>query len=186
MYYALILETLIALCSPCQAHESPMDHVERTLRLWVEGGRLHLSYRIELTERAVLMQFHRMNKDGNGSISQNEQTAYFQLFREELGNQLKVAISGRELPLRPEGEVRLSAGLRQTCTFSASLADLPAGKLSGELRDLYSQRHPGSYRYVPKAASGLQVSEPPKLAKIGNHPEMIVLKFVVFARAGKE
>ncbi|MDP6114271.1 MAG: hypothetical protein QGG53_20605 [Planctomycetota bacterium] len=175
---AFLVALIIALGTPGFAHESPVDHVERTLRMWVKDGRLHLSYRIELTERSVLIQLHRMDRDGNGRISQSEKAEYFTPFREALAGQLEITIGERRLPMRPDGDVKLSPGLRQTYTFSSPLPAAQDGKVSGRLRDLYSARHPGTYRYVPKQNSGLKVSAPSGLKKTGDHSE-IVLSFVV-------
>jgi hypothetical protein len=175
---AFLVALIIALGTPGFAHESPVDHVERTLRMWVKDGRLHFSYRIELTERSVLIQLHRMDKDGNGRISQSEKAEYFTTFRKAIAGQLEVTIGERRLPLRPDGDVKLSPGLRQTYTFSSPLPEALNGKMSGKLRDFYSARHPGTYRYVPKRNSGLRVSAPSGQKKIGVHSE-IVLRFVV-------
>ena len=51
----IALALVSALCpTPGRGHESPIDHVERELRLFAEDGQVLLTYRLLPTERAAL------------------------------------------------------------------------------------------------------------------------------------
>ena len=67
----LVVAVGIALAlvpTPGRGHESPIDHVERELRLVAEDGQVVLTYRLLPTERAALMELKAMDADGNGTI----------------------------------------------------------------------------------------------------------------------
>src|SRR5690606_36636478 len=61
--------TIASLTTFAPAHESPVDHVTRVIDLRIADGRLYLIYRIELGERASLLEMHKIDANGDGSIS---------------------------------------------------------------------------------------------------------------------
>ena len=88
------------------AHESPIDHVDRTLRMRVEGNRLLLTYRLRLTQRAALLQLRAMDEDNNGRVNDDERERFFDKFAIELAKQLRVARGS----LRPKSAPRAAPG----------------------------------------------------------------------------
>src|SRR4051812_37439332 len=85
------------------AHESPVDHVERELRLRVEGGRLLLTYRVEQAERSLLMEFHQMDTDSDGVISAQESERFFAAQALKLAAGLELDLEGKPLSFVPAG-----------------------------------------------------------------------------------
>lgn len=137
---------VFALITRPTAHESPVDHVERSLRLSNAGDTIVVSYRLQITERAALLQLHRMNTDKNGTISEKERDAFFNSFSAQLATQLKLGIDGRSFEMKPAAPVKLDAEFGQTYVFTAPLNALGAGKHVGNLIDEYSRAYPGAYR----------------------------------------
>jgi hypothetical protein len=180
---------LLISTTPAHAHDSPIDHVDRVVQMYVEDGRLHLIYRFRIEERQAMLQLHRMDADRDGKISDAERDAYFASISAELLKQLKVEVDGRELKFASDGPVKLSADLSQTFRLSAPLGALAAGTHVGKLTDDFSRTHPGPYRYSPGAVENgnvrVEVGEGPKLEQVGGHPAMIVLNFRVAVGAGK-
>ncbi len=170
------------------AHESPVDHVDRTIQMWVEDGELHVSYRILLPERAVLVQLNRMDTDGDGVISPREREVYFQAFADRIAPLLRVELDGRPLALQPDGPVALDPQLGETFVFSTPLGHLAVGTHRGRLRDLYSQAYPGPYRLkaspqVAPQVLAVTVTEAPETQHLAEHAGMIVLDFELKAAA---
>ena len=172
---------LAVLCLPAigLAHDSPMDHLRRELRMWVEDGNLQLQYRLQLSERSAMLQLHAMDRNGDGNITLPERQRFFTAFSRRLASLLRLTVAGRPLALAPVGEVRSDPRFGQTYEFAASLADVKAGRHAGRLADLYSRRYPGAFYYYPRLRGGVGVVEKPKATGFGQHPGMIVLKFTV-------
>jgi hypothetical protein len=105
---------VFALITRPTAHESPVDHVERALRLSIADGKLIVSYRLQVTERAALLQLHRMDTDHDGRISEQERDAFFTPFSAHLAAQLKLGIDGRTFEMKPAAPVKLDAEFGQT------------------------------------------------------------------------
>jgi hypothetical protein len=160
------------------AHESPVDHVTRTLRLWVGEGRLHLEYRLQISERAALVQLHRMDADQDGVISDVERDTYFGAEARRLAGKLQLAIDDRPVSLLPERRVRLDPQLGQTFTFAAPLAGRPPGRHPARLVDQESRFSPGPFRIGTKgSAVALQPPDPP--AGDLKHPALIAVRFAI-------
>ena len=174
--------SLMALLRPAisDAHESPVDHVGRTLRMWVEGDRLHLEYRLQLTERAALLQLARIDTDRDGKISDAEREAFFAGFASQLAGRFHVQIDGRPLELQPDASVQLDPGLGQTYRFTAPIASLATGKHAGQFIDDYSRAYPGPYRWRQVPATNrvtILLPDPAATQPTQSHPDILVLDF---------
>jgi hypothetical protein len=170
----VLILAMILTGLPAIAHESPVDHVSREVRLWYADGRLHVSYRLLITERAALLQLHAMDIDRDGKISDDERREFFSNMASDLAGRFELKIGDRKLQLRPDGDVTLDPALGLTFTFVTDEISLPAGKHAGELTDLYSRAYPGPYRFLPtddtvtisRAAEGVET-----------HPGTVIVRF---------
>jgi hypothetical protein len=166
------------------AHESPVDHVERELRLSVRGGALHLRYRVQQSERSVLMQLHQMDGNGDGLISDTERDSFLTAQAQKLAALFKLEIEGQLLKFVPSSAVRCDARLGQTFTFTAALPTLHSGKHPGRFTDGYSLSYPGPFRWL-NAGEGnqqdIRVEPSAKTEKQPStqHPSALVLNFDV-------
>lgn len=184
--HALILSLAIVLLAPLRplAHESPVDHVDRAIRIWIDGDSLFVRYQLQLSERAAMMQLKDLDADADGIISDSERMAFFSAFAAKLARQLRVQIGGRSMELKLSGRVELLPQFRQVFLFSAPAGSLKSGTHTGKLSDEYSRNYPGVYRWdgaKERAPSGprVLVSEAPKSQEISGHPAVLVLKFNV-------
>lgn len=166
------------LASLAIAHESPVDHVDREFRLWVAEGRLHLSYRLQLTERAALLQLHQMDTDTDGQISQAEREVFFTTQAERLGHGFTLELAGRTLALIPSAPVQCDARLGQTFTFQTTLPALAPGRHAGRLADAHARAYPGPFRWLDAgpAATGQARVEPVTAATDGKRPTWLAVK----------
>lgn len=180
-----ILPAILCLPAIGRAHDSPMDHLRRELRLWVENGNLRLRYRLQLSERSALLQLHAMDRNRDGKITLPERQRFFAAFSRELASLLKITVAGKPLPLQPVGAVKFDPRFGQTYEFKAPLAGAGPGRHAGRLGDLYSRRYPGAFHYYPTLGSRVEVAEKPEATGFGRHPGMIVLKFRVDAPAAE-
>ncbi|GMV79202.1 MAG: hypothetical protein AMXMBFR7_03860 [Planctomycetota bacterium] len=181
------LGVLLVLAWPLnpQAHESPVDHVTRTVRMWIADGNLELTYEMQLSERAALMELHGMDRSGNGAIEPAERKAWFEAQAKRLAGQLKGELAGAELEFAPVGDVALKPDFRQLYRFRAKTRPLAFGTHKGRLLDHFSRSYPGVYRWQPTQAqtgADLRVLEEPKVDGEDGHPGMVVLAFEVVVR----
>src|SRR6187551_2998837 len=89
-----MMRTLLTMAMACAlvlsaplkplAHESPVDHVDRGIFIWIAGETIHVRYQLQLSERAAMMQLTKMDGDGDGVISGRERDTYFESFAESL------------------------------------------------------------------------------------------------------
>ena len=180
-YGACLLVVMLVVChAPAvSAHDSPIDHVERVVTIYVEGGKLHVIYQFRCEERQVMLQLQKMDKNSDGKISDDERDAYFKDVARQLCEELHVEVDGRELKLTSDVAVRLSPDLSQTYDLTAPLADLAVGTHTGTFGDDFSRTHPGPYRWSPRQINpnGIDVDalEAPSVGKLGPHPAMVVV-----------
>jgi len=181
---AVALALVLAVPLEPLAHESPVDHVDRSIRIWISGETIHLSYQLQLSERAAMMQLTKMDSDADGVISERERDAYFSSFADALSKQLHLQIENRNLELKRDGKVQLQPQFRQVFTFTASCGTLAKGKHPGRLNDEYSRSYPGVYRWDgPKVDVGtgprVIVTDAPKAADAAGHAGTLQLKFEI-------
>ena len=142
---AVLLSVLTGIAP---AHESPVDHVEREFRLWVEAGRLHMAYRVQHSERSVLMQLRKMDTDNDGIISSDERDSSFTVESAKLASLFNLILDGKPLKLVPSGPVRCDARLGQTYTFVADLPVMAPGRHTGRMEDGHARSYPGPFRWL--------------------------------------
>ena len=187
MRRAIFLLGLILCAAPLFAHESPIDHIDRTVQIYVQDAKVHLTYRFRCEERQVMLQLLQMDKNGDGKISDEERDAWFKNIADTLTKQLKVEIDGKTYPLTQLGNVRLDPDMSQTYEFVSPIEALAVGEHKGRFTDEFSRTHPGQYRWSPRQinANGIDIdaSEAPGLEQQGPHPAMIVINLKVLVRA---
>ena len=148
----IFLAFTVALCFASQpaafAHESPVDHVDRTMALCEKDGRLHLEVRLQITLRMALMQFHAADSNATGSLTDAALHAALQRTAADLHRLIAIEIGGKRLAWDAAVRVSLEPGLGQRFVLSAPLASPPGAALSGRLLDDFSAQHPGHYRFV--------------------------------------
>jgi hypothetical protein len=179
----ICLSLILALPLEPTAHDSPVDHVDRAIRIYVENGKLYVRYQVQLSERSATMQLGQIDTNGDGSVADAERAAFFTQQQKALCPQLSVSLNEKALALKPEGSVELLPQFRQVFTFSAEI-EVKSGKASGEFVDRYSRTYPGAYRWDepkrPKAgAPKVIVSEAPKVHRTDGHPSQLQIKFEV-------
>lgn len=150
----LAMLVAVVLARFATAHESPVDHVEREFRLWVAEGRLHLSYRLQLTDRAALLQLHRMDTDADGLISAVERDSFFVAEAGRIARGFTLKLAGHAVAFAPTAPARCDARLGQTFRFQAPLIALPPGRHAGRLADVHAKAYPGPFRWVDAGAGG--------------------------------
>lgn len=166
------------------AHESPVDHVNRQMQLWVAGGRLFVRYRIELTDRMAMMQLMAADLDGDGTVNDAEREALLRRLRERMRAGLRLEIAGQAVAWDHAEPVRLDARFGQTCVFATPVPANVAEGVSGQLSDESSREYPGAFRYlrraeVPAGATPVHVEDNDDgMTAPGNHATaMMVLRF---------
>lgn len=186
--FVAIMALVFVMMTPLKplAHESPVDHVDRGIKIWITGGIIHLSYQLQLSERAAMMQLNKMDSDADGIISDRERDAFFAPFSESLAKQLHLQVGEKQVEMKPDGAAKLLPQFRQVYRFSGTLGALEKGKHFGKLIDDYSRSYPGAYRWDgPKNGMSetgepiVTVTEAPKAVEAAGHPGVLVLKFEV-------
>lgn len=166
------------------AHESPIDHVEREYQFQIKDGQLVMSYRLETTDRATLMELKQMDGNGDGKIADAERDAFLAKKADMIAKKFTLEVDNQPLKLSPVGPVVRDRKLGQTYLFSAPLPKLKPGTYSGKLVDGYSREYPGAFRWkaLPEPPTGnLRVNPLTPSEKPGSpaHPPWIELNFEV-------
>lgn len=170
--------------TPGHGHESPIDHVERELRLVAEDGQVLLTYRLLPTERAALMELKAMDADGNGTIADKERDAFLAAKSQAIAKQIALEIDEFSLPLEPRGGVRCDPQLGQTFVFAARLPPLASGRHPGRLVDGHSRDYPGGFVWKEPGHGGsgavrFEPATPATPSRPGDHPPWLELQFNV-------
>jgi len=186
-----VLIVVLCLCaSTTLAHESPIDHVDRKLRLSVDGDKLLLTYQLRLTQRAALLQLRSMDSDKNGRISENERDKFFQKTSRRLAKLIDAELDHGRLTFEPVGKVRLAADFSQTFQFAAPLGKLDSKKTrEGVIRDRHSRSYPGSFVFQQQRPTGnervlINVLEESAAKRLQSHAGMLVFRFQLRVRDG--
>lgn len=179
-----LLVALALLPTSGRGHESPIDHVERELRLFAEDGKVRLVYRLLPTERATLMELKSMDADGNGKISTEERDVFLTAKAKAIAKRIELTIDARPLPVEAVGSVRCDPQLGQTFVFAAPLPTLPSGRHPGRLIDGHSRDYPGGYVWKDPGQGGSQAIrfEPVEANtdhRSQDHPPWLELRFNV-------
>jgi hypothetical protein len=183
--FGALLALAMVLVLPIRplAHESPVDHVDRAIRIWIEGETIYLRYQLQLSERAALMQLKVMDANADGVVSDTERDAYFASFAGKLAPHLRLEIGEHALEIKPAGRAELLPQFRQVFLFSAPIGALKSGTHAGKLSDEYSRNYPGVYRWdgAKEHAAGprVQVKEAPKAQETAGHPAVLTMKFEI-------
>lgn len=182
-----LLVALALLPTSGRGHESPIDHVERELRLFAEDGRVWLVYRLLPTERATLMELRDMDADGNGSISDRERDGFFAGKAKAIAKRIELKIDEQSLPLEPDGSVRCDPQLGQTFLFAAPLPTLASGPHPGKLVDGHSRDYPGGFVWKQAGRDGPEAIRfepvtPDTDPRSHDHPPWLELRFNVLVR----
>ena len=167
-----------------QGHDSPIDHVDRGIRIWVEGENIWVAYQIQVSERMALMQLHAMDINGDGAVSDEERDVFFERFYAMLKPQIELELNGQKIELKPALKVQFLPQFHQIFTFSGAIGKLTEKKMNGQFMDSYSRNYPGDYRWDgPKVDTGLgpqvKVTEDPKTADLQGRHSMLVIKFEI-------
>ena len=175
----------LAVLSVAQAHESPVDHVDRTLTLWVQDGRLFVACRLQLTLRMALLQFHAADADRDGTVSASEMAKFLEAAAVRLRDLLRAEVGGRPLAWDAAIRTSLEPGLAQRFVFSAPLGEVGKETWEGRLSDGFSVHYPGHYRFlntgeIPAGAQRLLAEFAPETERPpGGHPARVVVKFTL-------
>ena len=170
-------------CVAVRAHESPVDHVDRTLTLWVQDGRLFVACRLQLSLRMALLQFHEADGDRDGVVSEREMAKAMEASAERLRGLLRAEVGGRALGWDGAIRVTLEPGLAQRFVLSAPLGEAAKGAWEGRLSDGFSGQYPGHYRFlntgeIPAGAQRVVAEFAPETERIaGGHPARVVVRF---------
>ena len=183
---ALVSAATAALNVRPLAHESPIDHVDRQIRLWVEGDRLFIRYQLQLSQRAAMMQLQKMDVDKDGTVSPQERDAQLNAYAVKLSRQLELYVADKAVEVSSAGPVKVLPHCRQVYVFSGQIGTLTSGTLRGKLVDNYSRHYPGSYRGEnPKHDSGARAAVKVLLTDIpqlnSGHAGALVLNFDLIA-----
>jgi hypothetical protein len=120
---------LLAFPDSAAAHPLGNFSINRYSRLEVTTGQLHIFYVLDMAEIPTFQEWGRLDKDGDGAISEGEKSAYVAEKVAALQANLKLQVNGRSLNLTaqspnltfPPGQGDLPT-LRLEVTFAASLA----------------------------------------------------------------
>jgi len=176
---------LMLFCgAAAHAHESPIDHVDRNVRLTIRDGKLDLRYRVELAERNVMLQLHAMDANADGVVDEDERRAYFAAQAIELSSKLQLKVGDVPLVLEADSEVALDPRLGQTFHFTAPLDELKPGRHRAVLADYHARYTPGPYRLLqppltPANVAHVALQDRPQLVDLERHPGLVVIEFEI-------
>ena len=159
-----------------RAHESPIDHVDRSLRFSVRGGDLVLQYRLRKTPRAALLELRAIDEDGDGRISQTEREQYFESRGKRLAKLMRLVERNKAIPFEVSERVLLHPDFSQEFHFTARLE----GAENLEFTDGFSKTYPGSLVLEKSISDGksplLTIRESPKMSNKRGHVDLTVLE----------
>lgn len=153
----------VLLSAALQAHESPVERIDRMLRVWAWDGRLHLRYEVSYNERSALLELHAMDTNADGTIQEQERHTYFAAKAERMAEHFEIHVGDATRKPISTGEVMLRRNWRQVYDLSVPLTTLASGEnvLRVAVRGMHIQ--PGEFRWTigsgqagaaPRAANG--------------------------------
>jgi len=110
-FAAALLAVLLAGPSPASAHPGSWGmRVDQELTVRIETDAIQIVYVTQLNRQAAyFLEVLRMDGDGDGQLSAEEQAAYFRELAQSLPAGLEVSVNGRDVALRQVGGMELSA-----------------------------------------------------------------------------
>lgn len=132
---------LVLLMAATTAAAHPMGNfaICHYAKLRAEANGLHIRFLIDLAEIPTVGEKQRLDRNGDGQVSAEEQDAYLEEKTRELSLGLSVSANGAPLPLRQiRSDMRLLPGAAGLDTMIVGL-DLLAPFPSGEIFDIHYQ-----------------------------------------------
>lgn len=157
------------------AHESPIDHIDRTISVGLVKRDLVINYRMRMTPRAALLQLRAMDRNDDGLINDEERSVYMGSVAARIRERMTVAVGDKPLRMDERAPALMHADLSNEFRFSAPLAGLESGKHVVKLEDDYTRQYPGGLRIRaldPESVDDRKVSVrwaggPPKSHNVG-------------------
>lgn len=122
--HRITLPTLLAvavLCAgapPLRAHSGNSGiRVEQQTVIALCEDAIAITYTSELNRQGAYLEVLRMDRDGDGRFSSQEQARYFARLHKAVVGGLELSVNGREVPLVPIGQVELLMPFRKTYRF---------------------------------------------------------------------
>jgi hypothetical protein len=92
--------------------------VDQEIRISIGADAMEIEYDTVLNRPAAFLEVVRIDTDQDGKMSPAEQARYFTSLGETLAEGLELSINGRQIPLKPVGQVKLSMPLTKTYRFT--------------------------------------------------------------------
>ena len=122
----LVLFSASSLGSPTVALAHPLGNftINRYTRIEVGAGQIYLTYVLDMAEIPTFQEMARIDLNNDGTIDDNEHSAYLPAKADELIDKLYLAINGVQIPMAVE---------KQTLVFPPGLAGAPTLRISLQL-----------------------------------------------------
>ena len=132
----LALVLILTCAAPVAAHPIGMQSVDHYSRLEIERDRIRVIYDLDMAEIATVLEFKRIDTNGDGEASDAEKTAFAAVRARELADGLRLEINGQRLALTPmeaKAFIRTGENNLPTLRLIAPLETAP-GALTAALR----------------------------------------------------
>ena len=107
-----------AAASVAAAHPGSSGvRVEQETTIAIGEDAVTITYTTELNRPGAYLEFLKMDLDGDGSLSAQEESRYFSELGKSLVGGFEARLDGDEVPLVPVGEMELSMPFRRRCRF---------------------------------------------------------------------
>ena len=118
----LLLSALIlATSSTASAHTGPAGaRVDQELTVSLTTDGVRIGYATLLNRQAAFLEVLRIDRDGDGQLSPQEQQHYFDQLKTNLLGGLEVSVDGREVELKQIGQMELSLPFRKQFYFETA------------------------------------------------------------------
>ncbi len=129
-----------------EAHESPIDHVDRTISVGLAKRDLVINYRMRMTPRAALLQLRAMDRNQDGRVNDEEKSTYLRGVADQIRTRMALTVGEQRLVLVDIAPALMHPDLSNEYLFAAPLVSLRGGKHVFDLEDTYTRRYPGGVR----------------------------------------
>jgi hypothetical protein len=117
---ALCACLLVAAARPAHSHVGDAAaRINQEVVIAIDGDSISLVYSTELNRPSAFLEVMKMDLNGDGQLSPDEQAEYFAGLRDTLSAGLELRVDGREVELRRVGEMELSMPFRKSFRFKA-------------------------------------------------------------------